>query len=275
MELADALPLIAADGTQVRQVIMNLLTNASDALSDRAGEVTLRTGTMAADAHYLGHCLAADGVSAGEFVYVEVADTGVGMNRETLSRIFDPFFTTKFTGRGLGLAATLGIVRGHRGALHVESALGMGTTFRVLFPVAESPVPALKTPVKGVRITRAGTILVVDDEETVRSVARRMLERSGYRVITAADGDDGLRKFAEQEAEIIAIILDVTMPRMSGMEVLAELRRQGRRVPVVLASGYTSESLETLAGDGPPVFVQKPFATSTLLAGIDAALAHG
>ena len=274
LHLDDTLPLVAADGTQVRQVIMNLLTNASDALGDHTGDIELRTGTMHADDRYLAGCLAADGVTPGEFVYVEVADTGIGMNRETLARIFDPFFTTKFTGRGLGLAATLGIVRGHRGALHVETALGMGTTFRVLLPPADAQGTRRRPTTPLAQTTRLGTILVVDDEESVRSVARRMLERSGYRVITATDGDEGLRTFLAEEADIVAIVSDVTMPRMTGIELLAELRRQGKRVPVVLASGYSAESLDTAAGDEPPIFVQKPFVTEALLAAIDAARAR-
>ncbi|MDZ7631709.1 MAG: response regulator [Gemmatimonadaceae bacterium] len=275
LQLDDQLPHIAADATQVRQVIMNLLTNASDALDDHPGTITLRTGRMHADAAYLAECLAADGVSPGDFVFVEVSDTGIGMNAETLARMFDPFFTTKFTGRGLGLAATLGIVRGHRGALHVRSALGTGTVFRVLFPAADPRIPASRTPRSVVAIPRAGTILVVDDEASVREVARRMLERSGYCVLEASDGDDGLRVFAEHEAAVAAIVLDVTMPRMSGTEVLAELRRRGATVPVVLASGYTSQSLApTASGEPSPVFVQKPFVTAELLAAIDSALAR-
>ena len=275
LQLDDELPMIAADATQVRQVIMNLLTNASDALEDHPGEIALRTGRMHADSGYLAECLAADGVLSGEFVFVEVADTGIGMNEETLARIFDPFFTTKFTGRGLGLAATLGIVRGHRGALHVRSALGSGTVFRILFPAVTSREPSSRTPRSLVAIPRTGTILVVDDEESVRAVAKRMLARSGYRVLMAADGDEALRLFADHEAEVVAIVLDVTMPRMSGTEVVAELRRRGARVPVVLASGYTSESLAPpLAGESAPIFVQKPFVGHELLAGIDAALAR-
>ena len=274
MQLKDELPLIAADGTQVRQVVMNLLTNASDALNEQDGEILLRTGEMHADARFLGNCLAADGVQPGDFVFVEVGDTGAGMSAETLARIFDPFFTTKFTGRGLGLAATLGIVRGHRGALHVESLLGSGTVFRVLFPVAALRVAANRTPRFVPAGPRSGTILVVDDEESVRNVARRMLERNGFRVLTARDGDEGLRVHAEHEAEVIAIVLDVTMPRMSGTEVLADLRRRGKSVPVILASGYTSQSLSApVPGAASPTFVQKPFVTSALLAGIDEALA--
>ncbi len=274
LQLGDDLPLIAADGTQVRQVIMNLLTNASDALDDHNGDIVLRTGTMHADVEYLAQCLAADGVRSGEFVFVEVADTGIGMNAETLARIFDPFFTTKFTGRGLGLAATLGIVRGHRGALDVRSSLGSGTTFRVLFPAAAHE-PSSRTPRSVVRLPRVGTVLVVDDEESVRDVARRMLQRMGYEVVTAVDGDDGLRLFSENEDAIVAIVLDVTMPRLSGTEVLAELRKRGKHVPVVLASGYTSQSLaDTTHGEPAPIFVQKPFVSGELLAGIDAALAR-
>jgi CheY-like chemotaxis protein len=275
LELVDDLPLIAADGTQVRQVIMNLLTNASDALDEHDGEIVLRTGTMHANAELLAECLAADGVRPGQFVFVEVADTGIGMNAETLARIFDPFFTTKFTGRGLGLAATLGIVRGHRGALNVRSALGSGTTFRVLFPAGDAREPSSRTPRSVISVPRHGTVLVVDDEESVRDVARRMLLRMGYQVVTAVDGDEGLRLFSEHEDSIVAIVLDVTMPRLSGTEVLAELRKRGKLVPVVLASGYTAQSLATTAdGEPSPIFVQKPFASGELLAGIDAALAR-
>ena len=275
LQLIDALPAISADATQVRQVVMNLLTNASDALDERIGDITLRTGRMIADAEYLTGCLAADGVAPGEFVFIEVTDTGVGMSAETMSRIFEPFFTTKFTGRGLGLAATLGIVQGHGGALRVHSTVGSGTVFRVLFPSVQAREPTRRASPAVAEVHRSGTILVVDDEASVRDVAQRMLERSGYRVIVASDGDEGLRCFAEQEDAIIAIVLDVTMPRMSGTEVLAALRLRGKTVPIVLASGYSSESLATPAsGDAAPVFVQKPFVTDALLAGIDIAVAR-
>ncbi len=275
LQLGEQLPLISADATQVRQVVMNLLTNASDALDEQPGVLTLSTGRTHASDAFLAECLAADGVVAGEFVFVEVTDSGIGMDAETLARIFDPFFTTKFTGRGLGLAATLGIVRGHRGALHVKSSPGAGTVFRVLFPAAETREPYGRTPRSVVGVPRAGTILVIDDEESVRDVARRMMERSGYSVVLASDGDDGLRRYAEHETDIIAIVLDVTMPRMSGTEVLADLRRRGKTVPVVLASGYTEQSLAgSVDGESAPIFVQKPFVTSELLAGIDAALAR-
>ena len=271
--LAENLPLVDADNTQVRQVIMNLLTNASDALQDQNGGIVLRTGVMHADAPYLATCLAADGVEPGAFAFVEVADTGVGMDAETLPRIFEPFFTTKFTGRGLGLAATLGIVRGHRGAMHVRSAPGNGTVFRVLFPTVDKHVPGSRTPRSVIGLSRSGTILVVDDEDSVREVARRMLTRSGYRVIEATDGAEALRLFAEHEREITTIVLDVTMPRMSGTEVLAELRQRGKTVPIVLASGYSAQSLAApVSGETRPVFVQKPFVTRELLDGIDAAL---
>jgi PAS domain S-box-containing protein len=254
LQLGEQLPLVSADATQVRQVVMNLLTNASDALDEQPGAITLSTGRMHASEAYLAECLAADGVVSGEFVFVEVTDDGIGMDAGTLARIFDPFFTTKFTGRGLGLAATLGIV---------------------LFPAAESRVPSSRTPRSVVGIARTGTVLVIDDEDSVRDVARRMLERSGYTVLQASDGDEGLARFAAHESDITAIVLDVTMPRMSGTEVLADLRRRGKTVPVVLASGYTAESLAAAAdGEAAPIFVQKPFVTGELLSGIDAALAR-
>jgi PAS domain S-box-containing protein len=275
LDLAPDMPMMTGDGTQVRQVIMNLLTNASEALEEQPGEIMLRTGCMQADGEYLAECLAADDAGPGAFVYVEVADTGIGMSADTLSRIFDPFFTTKFTGRGLGLAATLGIVRGHHGALHVRSAPGAGTVIRILFPAAATRASEVPPAGQVATPARTGTILLVDDDPFVRDVATRMLERSGYRVIGAVDGDDGLRLFAESEGEITAMIVDVTMPHLSGIDVLAELRRRGTTVPVVLASGYSSESLASpVEGEPFPVFVQKPFVTQDLLSGIDAALAR-
>jgi two-component system, cell cycle sensor histidine kinase and response regulator CckA len=157
----------------------------------------------------------------------------------------------------------------------VHTAPGAGTVFRVLFPAADGQRPRSLTPRSVVGAPRSGTILVIDDEDAVRDVARRMLERSGYRVLTASDGDAGLETFLQQEADILAIVLDVTMPRMNGTEVLAELRMRGSRVPVVLASGYSEESLAPPAeGESAPVFVQKPFSTGNLLAGLDAALAR-
>ncbi len=275
LDLAADLPVMTGDGTQVRQVIMNLLTNASEALEEKPGEIALRTGCMDADREYLAECLAADETGPGAFVYVEVADTGIGMSADTLSRIFDPFFSTKFTGRGLGLAATLGIVRGHHGALHVRSAPGAGTVIRILLPATATRASEVSPVAEVVTGERAGTILLVDDDPFVREVATRMLERSGYRVIGAVDGDDGLRQFDVAEGEITAMIVDVTMPILSGTDMLAELRRRGKTVPVVLASGYSSESLASpIEGEQFPVFVQKPFVTRDLLAGIDAALAR-
>ncbi len=275
LNLAAELPMITGDGTQIRQVIMNLLTNASEALEEHPGDIVLCTGCMSADRAYLAECLAADDTGPGEFVYVEVTDTGIGMSADTLSRIFDPFFSTKFTGRGLGLAATLGIVRGHHGALHVRSAPGEGTVFRILYPAATQQAPVV-SPIGALATgTRTGTILLVDDDPFVRDVATRMLERSGYRVIAAVDGDDGLRQFEAADAEITAMVLDVTMPHLSGTDVMAELRRRGHSVPIVLASGYTAESLTAPAtGEPLPVFVQKPYVTRELLAGIDEALAR-
>ena len=274
MQLADNLPLIAADATQVRQVLMNLLTNASEALDERSGDIVLRTGATHVDQSVIDSCLVADSVEPGEFVFVEVSDTGVGMSDGTLARIFEPFFTTKFTGRGLGLAATLGIVRGHGGALDVRSEPEKGTTFRVLFPVSALREPARRTPRYVASIQRRGTVLVVDDEVAVREVAHRMLSRHGYKVVAAVDGDDALRQFGELETEIVAIVLDVTMPRRDGSEVLADLRRRGKTVPVVMASGYTKEAIQMPDVGAQPLFVQKPFVTAELLAAVDTAISR-
>jgi signal transduction histidine kinase/ActR/RegA family two-component response regulator len=267
LELDPALPVIEGDAAQLRQVMMNLLTNASDALGEDNGIIVVRTRVVFGDAALFRGNYLHDELPTGDYVCVEIADSGCGMTEETMARIFEPFFTTKFTGRGLGLAATLGIIRGHRGAIQVSSQPGHGSTFRVLFPCAgpsavELPAPPAAKPWRG-----EGTILVVDDEEPVRSVARHALARAGFRVLLARDGREGVEVFQRNRADIVAVLLDLTMPRLGGLEALAEMRQLQPDVCAVLMSGFSVDDVsrrfadQHLAG-----CVQKPFVLDDLLA---------
>jgi len=267
LQLGDDLPVIEADAAQIRQVVMNLITNASDAIGTRSGVITVSTGVMYADKHYLAGAYADPGIQEGYYTYVEVADTGIGMDRETVAKIFDPFFTTKFTGRGLGLSAVLGIVRGHRGAIRVYSELRRGTTFKVLLPSQGKKVP--KHPTARIRdLSRLDgvTALVVDDEETIRSVTAMMLEDEGARVMTAADGREAVAIYREKRAEIDFVLLDMTMPHMDGEATFRELRRLNPGVRVLLCSGYNEQdATNRFAGKGLAGFIQKPFRYDQLL----------
>ncbi|GAG07392.1 unnamed protein product, partial [marine sediment metagenome] len=192
-DFAQSLPAIKADPTQIRQVVMNLITNASEAIGDDQGVISISTGVLECDRKYLSETYLDEQLPEGAYAYFEVADTGCGMDAKTLGKIFDPFFTTKFTGRGLGLAAVLGIMRGHNGALKVHSEPGKGTTFRVLFPCLDRPPePSEKEAARTDPWRGSGTILLVDDEQPVRAVAKRMLERAGFTVLTAANGREAL-----------------------------------------------------------------------------------
>jgi len=276
-ELAGGLPCIRGDAAQIRQVIMNLVTNASEAIGEKAGEIRLKTGIgHAEDSRLAGTLLGAD-LGARDFVCLEVSDDGCGMNAATRAKIFDPFFTTKFTGRGLGLASLLGIVRGHQGTLKVDSALGKGTTFRIFFPAAGevSRVPAEKEE-SGLAGMRKGTILVVDDEKSARLVARRMLEKHGFRILEAHDGLEGVEIFRKHQEEISAVLLDLTMPRMNGEEAMRKLRRIDPAVRVLFTSGFA----ETDPASGPEAgplsgFLQKPFSGRALLQALDRLLEPG
>ena len=273
-DLTTELPAVEADATQLRQVVMNLITNASDAIGERSGVITARTGVVDVDRSYLARTYLSEDLAEGQYVYVEVADTGCGMDEETKARVFDPFFTTKFTGRGLGLASALGIVRAHGGAVRVESEPGEGTTFRILLPAAARPAvaPEPDPPPAELRIA-GGTVLVVDDEEAVRNVARAVLERAGFSVLTAGDGREGVEVFRAHADEVGVVVLDLTMPVMSGAEALRELRAVRDDVRVVLSSGYAEQDSSTqLSGDSVSAFVQKPYRPAELVSKVVEAL---
>ncbi|MFW5738786.1 MAG: PAS domain S-box protein [Myxococcota bacterium] len=274
LDFARDLPAIEADATQIRQVVMNLITNASDALGDDGGMIVVRTGSMAADEAYLRTTYLDEALEAGRYVFMEVSDTGHGMDADTVQRVFDPFFSTKFTGRGLGLAAVIGIVRGHRGAIKVYSEPGRGTCFKVLFPAVPAPTPSSAPEAEGgAQWESSGTVLVVDDEETVRSVARVVLERHGFEVVTANDGAEALDVFDARAGGVELIILDMTMPRMGGEETFREVRKRDSAVRVLLSSGFNEqEAIHRFAGRGLAGFIQKPYTPAELIERVRAIL---
>jgi signal transduction histidine kinase/CheY-like chemotaxis protein len=265
-DLEDDLPAVVADPSQLRQVVMNLITNASEAVGDTAGTIVISTCIVVRLPDEGVVCLAEEARNTGSLVRLQVTDTGHGMDEATIGRIFDPFFTTKFTGRGLGLAAVHGIILKHGGALAVASQLGRGTTFQVYLPTVDAPVDeeeqSLEVPS---RPERRQTILVVDDEESVRVAVRHMLEFVGYTVIAASEGAEALRLYQEHAAKISAVVLDLTMPRMSGGEVLHELRNIDPDVKVLLSSGYdVSDVAKQLNDEESVAFIQKPYRMSQL-----------
>jgi PAS domain S-box-containing protein len=265
LDLADNLPLVEADATQMRQVVMNLVLNAAEALGERAGVIGIVTGVLYAEGDYLRSTFLAPELAEGSYVFLEVSDNGCGMGAETQAKIFDPFFSTKFTGRGLGLSAVLGIVRGHGGAIKVYSELGRGTTLKLLFPAVHATVQKESAARPQPVLERRGTVLVVDDEEVVRGVAARILGSYGFDVILANDGRDGVARFRERHAEITVVLMDLTMPAMDGVEAFREIRALDDRVPVLLMSGYNEQDAVTrFAGKGLAGFVQKPFTVEML-----------
>jgi two-component system, cell cycle sensor histidine kinase and response regulator CckA len=261
------LPATEGDATQIRQVAMNLIINAAEAIGDRSGVISVSTGAMECDRAYLLGTYLAEDLPEGGYVYIEVTDTGEGMSKETQARLFEPFFTTKFAGRGLGLAAVLGIVRGHRGAIRFDSEFGRGSVFRVLFPACVRTAGVHPQAAETTTWQGCGTILVVDDEDCVRDVARRMLERGGFRVLAAADGREALACYRQHRAEIVCVLLDVAMPYMDGQETLRELRRANADIRIIMSSGYgDQEVVKRLAGEGLGDFIHKPYVSASLLA---------
>jgi PAS domain S-box-containing protein len=276
LALAPRLPPVRADASQLRQVVMNLVINASEALGDKSGVIGLATGVVRVDRDYVRNALLDPDFPDGDYVALEVSDNGPGMTEDVKAKVFDPFFTTKFTGRGLGLAAVQGIVRGHKGAIKVYSEPGRGTTFKVLVPCAEGAAEAAAPAAEGTTVgwRGEGTVLIADDEETVRVIAARMLETLGFRVQLAANGEEAIERFRADPGSFRLVLLDLTMPRLGGEDVFRELRQVRPDVRVLLMSGYTEQEVTTrFAGKGLAGFLQKPFQLPALLAKVRQALA--
>lgn len=279
LDLARRLPFIEADATQIQQLVMNLVINAAEAIPDGVhGRVFVRTRSQAVDEAYIAQSLSPGEIVPGEYVALEVHDTGMGMDQETIRRIFEPFFTTKFTGRGLGLAAVLGIVRGHKGALRVYSTPGQGSTFRILFPTIRDAIQRIEAE-KQTSIDQAvggASVLVIDDQDIVRRTAKAALERRGYEVIVAESGEEGVQLFQSLKNEISAVLLDLTMPGMGGEEALCRILTIRPEAKVILSSGYNQTDVIRKFGDkGLAGFLQKPFTSNALIETIASVLNDG
>jgi PAS domain S-box-containing protein len=261
-DFCDSTPVIEADASQVRQIIMNLITNASEAMEDKDGIISIATGSIdcinarASCTHFQGT------VEKGLCAFIEVSDTGVGMEEETISKVFDPFFTTKFAGRGLGLAAVLGIVRSHNGAIKVTSEPGRGTTFRILLPSVreQATEPTVKSEVDVRTPIGPATVLLVDDEEIVRSVGKKILSKFDVTVDEARDGREAVEIFTQNPGKYDCVILDLMMPRMDGEECFKALREIDDTVLIILSSGFTTQDISTRFDDRHVAgFIEKPY----------------
>ncbi len=264
LNLHKHLPFVEVDATQIRQIIMNLVINASEAIGDRSGVIAITTGCMECDRSYLKNVWLDENLPDGQYVYLEISDTGCGMDRDTLAKLFDPFFTTKFTGRGLGMAAVLGIVRGHKGAIKVYSESKRGTTFKVLLPASGKSTEISNSEGHEYNWQGNGKVLLVDDEETIRCVGAEMLKELGFTAITADDGREALEVF-KNTPDIAFVILDLTMPHMDGEQCFRELRLLDPDVKVIISSGYNEQEVaQKFIGKGLAGFIQKPYRLSAL-----------
>jgi PAS domain S-box-containing protein len=266
LELQNRLPCVEGDLSQLQQLVMNLVINGAEAIPEgRRGTMTIVTGVEDVDRDYIQSALTSSEINPGQYVTLEVQDSGIGMTEDVISRIFDPFFTTKFTGRGLGLAAVLGIVRGHKGAIKVYSTPGQGTTFRLLFPATDEAVQPVPDQTSEEERRGSEMVLVIDDESVVRRTAKAMLERYGYTVVLAENGQEGVDLFRVLADKVAVVLLDMTMPVRSGEETFRELKLIRPEVRVILSSGYNEvEAIRRFTGKGLAGFLQKPYSAAAL-----------
>ncbi|MFW5740225.1 MAG: response regulator [Myxococcota bacterium] len=262
--LADELPLVEADLGQIQQLMLNLIANASDAIGGDAGKVTIQVGSEVLDEATLAANRVSTEVKPGRYVVLGITDTGCGMNRETLDKLFDPFFSTKGPGRGMGMAALLGIVRAHQGAVLVQSGPGAGTRIRIAFqpsePLRSTSAPPSSSAGAASSRSRPGYVLVVDDEDVVRRVCSRFVERLGFPTLSASDGEEAVEVFRKRHKELSCVILDMSMPRLGGVGALQKMKTIDATVPVILSSGYSEDQLAEVAAKGDLAgFITKPY----------------
>lgn len=260
---AQNLPPVGMDSPQIRQVFINLITNARDALPQSGGTISVRTALRHCTSAQLQETFLHDELQEGDYVQIDVIDTGCGMDKETQARIFDPFFSTKTTGRGLGLASVVGIIRGHKGAIQIQSVVGTGTTMSVFLPVL--PVaPGHRSAESSADLAAlkgryAGTVLLADDQSEVRRTIQRMLSVLGFEVLAAADGAEAVALFRRHAASLTYVLLDFSMPKLNGVQAYLAMKDIRADIPVIIASGYDEQvALEELRGDLPAEIVQKP-----------------
>ena len=266
-DLDDTVSPIEGDVAQLQQALMSLITNASEAIGDeKTGVITLSVGSIICDREYFSKTYLDENLPEGEYVFLEVSDTGCGMTEEVCEKVFEPFFTTKFTGRGLGMSAVLGIVRGHSGAINVYSEPGRGTTFKLLFPAAWKHRTTEAAAVPDENSGTGGTVLLVDDEETVCIVAERMLRRAGFTPLIAQDGQEAIDLLESHAAQVVCVLLDLTMPGMSGEDVFRKLHRTYPDVPIIMSSGYNENDIkQRFAGKRVAGIIQKPYRYAALM----------
>lgn len=259
-ELAEELPLIEADNAQLQQVLLNLVTNASDAMEEQEGRLSIRTRWQRLEASDISRDFPSQNLQPGTFVVLEVSDTGCGISPEVMERIFDPFFTTKSTGRGLGLSAMLGILRSHNAGLRIETQVGQGTTFFIYFPTSLNPEVLTFTPHKQPEAQFEGRLLLVDDEESILGPVSRLLENLGFTVDTARDGQQAIEQLRQPPSPYRLVLMDLSMPRMGGRETFEAIQHQHPSLPVILSSGYDEQQLvNELMKRGLAGFLPKPY----------------
>ncbi|MEI6215181.1 MAG: response regulator [Desulfuromonadales bacterium] len=261
LDLTSDQPEIMGDASQIQQIAMNLIINAAEAIGDDNGTIRITLATIEFDENRTDEDFLGREIPAGRYICLEVVDTGCGMDEITQKRIFEPFYTTKFTGRGLGMSAILGIIKSHQGALQLTSVPGEGTTFKVFLPLSEAMTEGdIPVPVASVVEPGCGTILLVDDEEALRSIGAELLEAMGYTALTASNGARALEIFRQRSGEIDLLMLDLIMPELGGVATYHEVRKLSATVPVVICSGYgVEEVLEIIETDSAAGFMQKPY----------------
>jgi PAS domain S-box-containing protein len=260
-------PLIEADATQIQQAVMNLVINGAEAIGETPGKISISVGSQTIAAAHMDTLIGNPNLEPGSFVYLDVTDSGCGMDEVTIEKMFNPFFSTKESGHGLGLSALIGIIRGHRGGMAVHSEPGEGTSIRLLFPATDiTPANPASESSEESRPLEGLKILVVDDEDSVRNFVKKSLELRGHKVLDAQNGQEGITIFRERSSEIDAVLMDLTMPVMSGQEAFLEMRNIKPDARVVLISGYSDFEVATEFDENGNVnFLQKPFRIEQLI----------